>query len=90
MDELINVPFLVIDDFGVQRNTEWESEMLYNLIDSRYAEERPIIITSNFNIDKFKEVANGRVYSRVLEMCKIIHLDLPDYRENYFKQSIEL
>jgi len=54
LDELIEIPFLVIDDFGVQRNTEWEMEMLYNLIDSRYAEERPIIITSNISIDKFK------------------------------------
>ncbi len=35
LDELVNVPFLVIDDFGVQRNTEWESEMLYTLNDSR-------------------------------------------------------
>ena len=81
LEELINVPFLVIDDFGVQRNTEWESEMLYNLIDSRYAEENTTIITSNTNIAEFKEVAKGRVYSRILEMCTIIHVDLPDYRE---------
>ncbi len=55
LDELIKIPFLVIDDFGLQRNTQWEMEMLYNLIDSRYAEERPIIITSNISIDKFKK-----------------------------------
>ena len=54
LDELIEIPFLVIDDFGVQRNTEWEMEMLYNLIDSRYTEERPTIITSNISIDIFK------------------------------------
>ena len=54
LDELIEIPFLVIDDFGVQRNTVWEMEMLYNLIDSRYTEERPTIITSNISIDKFK------------------------------------
>lgn len=82
LDELINVPFLVIDDFGVQRNTEWESEMLYTLIDSRYAEERVTIVTSNADIKKYKPVAEGRVYSRILEMCKIVHVDLPDYRES--------
>jgi len=89
LDELIKIPFLVIDDFGVQRNTEWEKEMLYNLIDSRYVEERPTIITSNINIDEFKDVAHGRISSRIQEMCKIIHFDLPDYREK-FMQSIEL
>jgi len=83
IEELIEVPFIVIDDFGVQRNTEWESEMLYNLIDSRYAEERITILTSNSNINDYKEVAKGRIYSRILEMCKIIHVDLPDYRETF-------
>ena len=82
LDELVNVPFLVIDDFGVQRNTEWESEMLYTLIDSRYAEERVTIITSNADIKDYKKVALGRVYSRILEMCKIVQVDLPDYRES--------
>ncbi|MFC1608319.1 AFG1/ZapE family ATPase [Candidatus Latescibacterota bacterium] len=86
LEDLINVPFLVIDDFGVQRNTEWESEMLYNLIDSRYSEERVTIITSNENISSYKKVAMGRVYSRILEMCMIIHVDLPDYRESLSQQ----
>ncbi len=83
MDELIHIPFLVIDDFGVQRNTEWESEMLYNLIDSRYAEERLTIVTSNFHLSKYKEVAFGRIHSRLQEMCTIINVDLPDYRERF-------
>ena len=48
------MPFLVIDDFGVQRNTEWEMEMLYNLIDSRYTREKPTFITSNISIEEFK------------------------------------
>ena len=86
LDGLINVPFIVIDDFGVQRNTEWESEMLYNLIDSRYADEKVTIITSNSNISDYKKIAIGRVYSRILEMCKIIHVDLPDYRETFNNQ----
>jgi DNA replication protein DnaC len=81
LDELIEIPFLVIDDFGTQRNTEWELEMLYNLIDSRYEEDRITIITSNSNIAEYKDIAKGRIYSRIIEMCKIIHVDLPDYRE---------
>ncbi len=83
MDELIHVPFLVIDDFGSQRNTDWELEMLYNLIDSRYEEERSTIITSNQNIAEYKKLAMGRIHSRVLEMCTIIAVDLPDYRESF-------
>ncbi len=135
LDELIEIPFLVIDDFGTQRNTEWESEMLYNLIDSRYEEERITIITSNLSIKEYKdsdiikepvnespyipkevgkqielnskvmvkgwekkskkrfenkniEIAKGRIYSRILEMCKIIHVDFPDYRESISQYGI--
>jgi DNA replication protein DnaC len=83
LEELIRIPFLVIDDFGVQRNTEWESEMLYNLIDSRYTEERLTIVTSNYHLSKYKEVASGRVHSRLQEMCSIIHVDLPDFRARF-------
>lgn len=85
LDELIEAPFLVIDDFGIQRNTEWEQEMLYNLIDSRYSGEYPTIITSNVNINSFKDIYHGRIYSRIQEMTKIIHFDLPDYRENFLE-----
>ena len=89
LDTLIDIPFLVVDDFGVQKNTDWENEMLYTLLDARYAEERPTIITSNISINDFKDVSHGRIYSRIHEMTKIIHFDLPDYREK-FAQSIEI
>ena len=86
LDELIEVPFLVIDDFGTQRNTEWESEMLYNLLDSRYEQERLTIMTSNLHISKFKDVAHGRIYSRIKEMCEIINVNLPDYRDKFHRE----
>ena len=83
LDELIDVPFLVIDDFGVQRNTEWESEMLYNLIDARYEHEHVTLITSNVNISEFSGVAHGRIHSRIKEMCSIYKVDLPDFRNRF-------
>ncbi len=85
IEELGSVPFLVIDDFGVQRNTPWELEMLYNLIDARYKEEKFTIITTNKHIDEIKELFEGRIYSRLLEMCHMVHVTLPDYRLNFEK-----
>ena len=86
LDSLIEVPFLVLDDFGVQRNTEWESEMLYNLIDARYEQEHVTIITSNVHINEFETVAHGRIHSRIKEMCSIYNVNLPDYRESLKKE----
>ena len=81
LEVLSTVPYLVIDDFGVQRNTEWELEILYNLIDARYANQRLTFVTTNQKADELKDLAQGRIYSRFLEMCKIIHVTGHDFRE---------
>ena len=59
IEVLSNVPYLVIDDFGVQRNTEWEMEILYNLIDARYANRRLTFVTTNQKADELKDLAQG-------------------------------
>lgn len=85
IDQLTTVPFLVIDDFGIQRNTEWEVEMLYNLIDARYEEERVTLITTNKKLDDIQPLADGRIYSRLLEMCHIVQFQGSDYRVSLSK-----
>lgn len=81
--KLADVDVLVLDDFGVQRDSAWEQETLYNLVDARYEGEKFTIFTSNNN--PYKTLANlseGRVLSRIKEMCKIIEISGPDYRDN--------
>ncbi|MFN3605160.1 MAG: ATP-binding protein [Leptonema sp. (in: bacteria)] len=79
-EELANVPVLVIDDFGVQKESPWVNNVLYDLIDSRYEKDLLTILTSNEPMESWKEISNGRVYSRLKEMCLEIHLDAEDYR----------
>lgn len=80
--EFANVDVLVIDDFGVQRDSSWEQETLYNLIDARYEGEKFTIITSNNNPEKtLRELSEGRILSRLKEMCRILELSGEDYRE---------
>jgi len=80
--ELANVDILVVDDFGVQRDTTWEQETLYNLVDARYEAEKFTIFTSNSNPHKtLKDVSEGRVLSRIKEMCKLMEISGEDYRE---------
>lgn len=38
---------LVLDDLGVKRPSQWASEILFDLVDYRYSENLPIVITSN-------------------------------------------
>lgn len=80
--ELHEVDVLIVDDFGVQRDTEWEKETLYNLVDSRYEAEKFTIFTSNNNPNEsMRELSHGRILSRIKEMCTVIELSGKDHRE---------
>jgi DNA replication protein DnaC len=79
--ELAEVNVLVIDDFGVQRDSTWEQETLYNLIDARYEAQKFTLFTSNINsYDALDKLSSGRVLSRIKEMCEIMELSGNDYR----------
>lgn len=80
LDHLCNIPYLVLDDFGVQRGTEWEDEMLYDLIDARYGDVNFTVVTSNQSRAELEE-ANGRVMSRLVEMCHVVDMQGQDYRQ---------
>ena len=72
LDSLNQFKLLVIDDLGVERNTEYAKELVYNIIDSRYRAGLPMIITSNLTLEKMAtetDLADKRVYDRILERC---------------------
>ena len=80
--ELAAVDVLVIDDFGIQKDTEWKQETLYDLVDARYETEKFTVFTSNNNPHKaFKDLSQGRILSRIKEMCRIIEISGDDYRD---------
>lgn len=81
--ELAGKEVLVIDDFGVQADSEWEKRMLYDLIDLRYEEEKPTIITSNKEPAFFEELFDRRVLSRLKEMMDFQMIMAPDFRERF-------
>ena len=79
-EELCKMPYLVIDDFKVKQRTDWEEEMFYDLLDTRYGDQRFTVITTNHPLDELKDLAEGRIYSRLVEMCQSIPMDGLDYR----------
>lgn len=58
------VPLLIIDDLGAQKDSEWTEEYLGRLIDHRWKWELPTLITSNVPADKFGDRFGHRVVSR--------------------------
>ncbi|HMZ59859.1 MAG TPA: DNA replication protein DnaC, partial [Leptospiraceae bacterium] len=41
------------------------------------------LLTSNHNLKDWESKWEGRIYSRLCEMTKEIHLDCPDYRQKF-------
>ena len=60
--------------------TEWEAEMLYDLVDARYAEERLTLVTTNKPLAEVQQLSDGRIHSRLVEMCYTVDMDGDDYR----------
>ena len=75
VDRLCSYPLLIIDDFGIERGTEYALEQVYNIIDARYRSKKPLIITTNLTLTDLKnpqDVAHARIYDRLLSMCSPI------------------
>ena len=75
IERLCRFPLLIIDDFGMERGTEYGLEQVYNVIDSRYRSRKPLIVTTNLTLDSLQnplDTAHARIYDRLLEMCALL------------------
>ena len=72
--------FLVLDDLGAEKTTDWVQEQLYMIINYRYEYELPTVITSNLDIGQLSQKIGERTTSRLLEMCYGVKLNGEDYR----------
>lgn len=98
---LCNADLLIIDDLGTEKRTEWSKAMIYNIIDSRYRSNLPLIISSNLNINPkeqngiLAELYDRRTEDRILEMCtpilnnqKSIRIDEAKKKTGILKQIL--
>ena len=74
--EMQAVPLLILDDIGAEKGSEWTRERLFALIDHRYRELLPMIVTSNVPLAQLEE----RVASRLRGGGVVAVLAGPDRR----------
>lgn len=83
IDELCRYDLLIIDDLGIERQSEYMQEIVYSIINARYQSEKPFIITTNLDINEIKKTEDrgkGRVYDRILERCHPVLVKGSSYR----------
>jgi DNA replication protein DnaC len=77
-----SVDWLGLDDLGAEAITAWSRQVVFQLVNGRYLENRPIIVTSNVPMHRLEEpeVYGSRVPSRLREMCDVIAISGIDRR----------
>jgi DNA replication protein DnaC len=79
------VPLLILDDLGTENTTAWAREKLFQIINYRYNDALPTVITSN----RKPEDIDPRIFSRMSDraLCEEhIMIDAADYRRLSIQQ----
>jgi len=77
-DEIRNAPLLILDDFGTQSATPWAQEKLFQIVNYRYINRLPLVVTTNLPLRDIE----GRIRSRLEdpELVTQVRILAPDYR----------
>ncbi len=74
-------PLLILDDLGTENATPWAKEKLYQIINHRYSEQMPTVITTNVDLSA-KGKIDERIYSRIMDhrLTEHVAIDTDDFR----------
>ena len=89
---MTNFALLILDDFGMERGTEYGLEQVFNVIDSRYRSGKPLIVTTNLTLDDLhnpEDTAHSRIYDRLLSMCVPVRFTGDNFRQETAKRKME-
>jgi len=81
IDQYGNCEFLVLDDLGAEKASDYNLQTLYLIFDRRYRNtQNKIVITSNLTLQELAEATSDRICSRIAEMCQVIEVFGKDWR----------
>jgi len=93
IESLTNVSVLILDDLGIERDTSYAKEQVYNIVNSRYLKQKPTIFTTNLPYEKIQNSDDGveyeRIYSRIIEMCIPVKVMGEDFRKRLQKEKLK-
>lgn len=80
LNQMKEIPMLVLDDVGKEKQTEWTKAVMFDVINFRYEHMLPIVMTSNLNTKQLEEYLGGACFSRMCEVCRGVKTIGDDYR----------
>lgn len=73
LEFMVDDDLVILDDVGswytpgmpYNKDYQWKTEVFLHFIDTRYNDEKPTIVTSNFTKDEFSQIYGPRVWDRL-------------------------
>jgi DNA replication protein DnaC len=69
LQRLTAVDLLHVDDLGAENTTDWVLEQLYSIVNTRYEDERAMIVTTNLAPELLVQQLGERTVSRLVAIC---------------------
>lgn len=72
VQSLSTYDLLIIDDLGAERKTEYAVQNIFDVVNRRWESGKPLIVTTNLSLEDIHQetdLAKGRIYDRLLDMC---------------------
>lgn len=69
---------VILDDFGVERQSDYALEIVQFVLDERYKSGHPLIVTTNLTLRDLhspKNITCARMFDRLNEMCVPLHFE---------------
>lgn len=85
LNDLVSAEFLVIDDFGTERASDWAGEKFYQIVNKRYVNKKVTFYTSNYDLKTLKY--DDRISSRIRERSFLVHFPEESVREVKARQE---
>lgn len=80
MPSLMRPQVLFLDDIGTAKPTDWALEHLFNIINTRRSDLRPILATSNFSLEDLERHLGHATFSRLVGDAAVVHVQHQDRR----------
>ncbi len=75
------VDFLILDDLGQEKASDWVSERLYIIINNRYMRRKPTVVTSNYSFQELGvKLKHPAILSRLKHLSFSVNFKTTDKR----------
>lgn len=80
-DVMLDVDLLILDDLGAETARPSMEEQLYRIVDGRYRNMKPIIVTANVQPRDIELRFGSRIADRLAETCDVLVSNAKSYRK---------